>query len=315
MEREYAFFVGDVALDEYYRAPYWPNMRDKVLVETLDKHMGGMIANAASVYAGYGESVHFLALLNSGNITQILREDLRQRGIDDRYVLYDDTLPDAKNIIILTEDEHTIFIPTLGIQHFEITPEIVDAMCKAKYVYTAIIEIRNWHCGDMNAIDIIRKIRASGAKMIYDLDVAHLEPGDEEFLKEMDIVFFNKNGFDVYRNDLSYEEGISRLLDYGTEIVVVTFAEKGCKVHTREQQIEVPGISVETVDVTGAGDTFCSSFLYALNQTDDLQEVARFANAAAARAVTIMGARGGVASHQTVIDFLKQHSNKCKTNN
>jgi sugar/nucleoside kinase (ribokinase family) len=306
MKKDYSFFVGDVALDEYYRAPYWPNIREKVLVETLEPQMGGSIANAACVYTGFKESAYFLSILNSGTITQTLCEDLRNQGVDTRYILHDNSLPDSKCMIILTEDEHTVFIPTLGIKHFEITPEIIDAMCGAKYVYTNIVEIKPLRCGNMNAIDIIKKIRESGTKMVYDLDVGLIEEGDEIFFKEMDIAFFNRVGFDVYRNGASSEEAVAQLLGYGTEIVVVTLAEEGCLVYTKEQQIHVPGISVDVIDVTGAGDTFCSSFIYAMNKSSDLQLAASFANAAAARAVTIMGARGGVSSIQEVLSFMKE---------
>ncbi|KON86562.1 hypothetical protein AF332_06825 [Sporosarcina globispora] len=306
MEKDYSFFVGDVALDEYYRAPYWPNIKEKVLVETLEPQMGGSIANAACVYSGFNESVYFLSLLNSGNITHLLCEDLRNRGIDTRYILHDDSLPDSKCIIILAEEEHTLFIPTLGIKHIEITPKIIDAMCKAKYVYTTIVEIKPLTCGDMNAIDIIKKIRESGTKMVYDLDVGLIEEGDEKFFKEMDIVFFNEVGFDVYRKGATYEEAVEQLFSYGTEVVVITLAEEGCLVYTKEQQIRIPGISVDVIDVTGAGDTFCSSFIHAMNKSNDLRLAASFANAAAARAVTIMGARGGVATSQKVLDFMKE---------
>lgn len=307
MEKDYSFFVGDVALDEYYRAPYWPKLREKVIVETLEPQMGGSIANAACVYTGFNESVYFLSLLNSGNITQMLCENLRNQGIDTRYILHDDSLPDSKCMIILAEEEHTLLIPTLGIKHFEITNEIIDAMCRAKYVYTTIAEIRPLRCGNMNAIDIIKKIRESGTKMVYDLDVGHMEKGDEIFFKEMDIVFFNKVGFDVYRNGTSYEEAVSQLQGYGIEIAVVTLAEEGCLVYTKEQHIHVQGIPVNIIDVTGAGDTFCSSFIYALGKSNDLRLVANFANAAAARAVTIMGARGGVVTSQEVLDFMKEN--------
>jgi len=305
MDNDYSFFIGDVALDEYYRAPYWPKISDKVLVEILKPQMGGSIANAASVYNAYNESVYFLSLLNSGKITQSLLTDLQKQGIDTSYVLYDDSLPDAKNIIVLAEGEHTLIIPTLGIQQIEITQEIIDAMCKAKYVYTTIGEIRPLRCGNMNAIDIIKKVRESGAKMVYDLDVGHIEAGDELFFKEMDIVFFNQIGFDVYRKDSSDEEAISQLLSYGTEVVVVTHAEEGCSVHTKDQTVFVEGIPVDVVDVTGAGDTFCSSFIYALNKCNNLIMVANFANAAAARSVTIMGARGGISSSEVVLDFMR----------
>ncbi|MBP0724144.1 carbohydrate kinase family protein [Bacillus sp. RG28] len=306
MDNDYSFFIGDVALDEYYRAPYWPKISDKVLVETLKPQMGGSIANAASVYNSYNESVYFLSLLNGGEITQSLLADLQKQGIDTSYVLYDDSLPDAKNIIVLAEGEHTLIIPTLGIQQIEITHDILDVMCKAKYVYTTIGEIRPLRYGNMNAIEIIKKVRESGAKMVYDLDVGHIESGDGLFFKEMDIVFFNQIGFDVYRKDASYEEAVSQLLSYGTEVVVVTHAEKGCSVHTKDQNVYVEGISVDVVDVTGAGDTFCSSFIYALNKCNNLKMVAKFANAAAARSVTVMGARGGISSTEVVLDFMRE---------
>jgi sugar/nucleoside kinase (ribokinase family) len=306
MKKDYSFFVGDVALDEYYRAPYWPKIKEKVLVEALEPQMGGSMANAACVYAGFNESVYFLSQLNSGNITQRLCANLRDNGIDTRYILYDDRLPDSKCMIILAEDEHTILIPTLGITHIEITPEILETMCKAKYIYSTIVEIKPLRCGNMNAIDIIKKIRQSGTKIVYDLDVALFEADDEIFLHEMDIAFFNKVGFDVYRNGLSMEEAVSKLLNNGTEIVVITLAEEGCLVYTRDQHVHVKGIPVDVVDVTGAGDTFCSTFIHALNKCHDLQRVAQFANAAAARAVTIMGARGGIATVQEILDFMKE---------
>ncbi|MEH7343510.1 carbohydrate kinase family protein [Bacillus sp. JJ1532] len=306
MKQDYSFFIGDVALDEYYEAPKWPNIREKVLVQTLEPQMGGSMANAASVYARFNESVYFLSLLNSGNITQLLCKDLQKQGINTKFILHDDSLPDSKCIVILAENEHTLFIPTLGIEKFEITPEIIDAMCNAKYVYSTIIEIKPLRCGDMDAIDIIKKVRASGTKIVYDLDVALLKEGDEIFLQESDIVFFNQVGIDSYRKGTSIDKAVSELLNYGTEIVVITLAEEGCLVYTKEEQFQVQGISVDIVDVTGAGDTFCSSFIYGLNKCEDLQLVARFANAAAARAVTIMGARGGVATVPVILDFLKE---------
>ncbi len=92
----YAVFVGDVALDEYYAADVWPTIKDKAIVRALPAVPGGMIANAACVAAALGMEVKFLAMLNRGAITQLLLQDLQQRGIDTSLVVFDDTLPDAK---------------------------------------------------------------------------------------------------------------------------------------------------------------------------------------------------------------------------
>ena len=43
-ETKTVFFIGDVAMDEYYSAPYFPKIKEKILVQTLPAQMGGMIA-------------------------------------------------------------------------------------------------------------------------------------------------------------------------------------------------------------------------------------------------------------------------------
>ena len=90
-------------------------------------------------------------------------------------------------------------------------------------------------------------------------------------------------------------------------IVVVTRAEQGASVYMANHvPLEVEGWPVEVVDVTGAGDTFCSSFLYANLCSDDIELCARFANAAAARAVCGMGPRSGAVGATSVLDFMSQ---------
>ena len=74
----------------------------------------------------------------------------------------------------------------------------------------------------------------------------------------------------------------------------------------------MPGIPVEVVDVTGAGDTFGSSFLHAVMHSDDMKLCAEFANFAAARAVTGLGARYGAASAAELRRFIKMHSGEAE---
>ena len=53
----------------------------------------------------------------------------------------------------------------------------------------------------------------------------------------------------------------------------------------------IPAKEVETIDTTGAGDVFCGAFSVYLSQGHSLAESVKFANAAAAIAVTRIGAR------------------------
>ncbi|GGK02357.1 ribokinase [Lentibacillus kapialis] len=306
MTKKYSVFVGDVALDEYYKVPYWPHESEKLVVETLKPQVGGMIANAASVYAGYGESTFFITLLNDGSITQKLLSNLNDNGIDTSYVFYDNALPDSKTLVFLTENDHSVFIPDLGIEYIDITYEAFELMKGAEIIYTTVTEIKRLRLGNNTALDIIRDIKSGGTKFVCDLDVANIDPGDEQFIKKMDILFFNEVGFNEYRKKDYYKDAVEKLLNCGVETVIITLGNNGANIHTANEDLHIPGIPVDIVDVTGAGDTFCSSFTYAMTKKNNLKNTSIFANAAAAQAVTKMGPRAGVTNCENILEFMKE---------
>ena len=77
-------------------------------------------------------------------------------------------------------------------------------------------------------------------------------------------------------------------------------------VKTPDTTVHVPAMKVRPVDTTGAGDTFNSSFLYQLINGADPEQAARFACAAAGRAVTIYGPKAGVVDKDTVLRFMNE---------
>jgi len=305
MQEPYSVFIGDVALDEYYRADYWPTVKDKALVDALPAIPGGMIANAACVSAALGMQVKFLAALNSGPITQFLLKDLNENKVDTSLVVFDDSLVDSKTMIFLVGSEHTVIIPRLGLERIHITNDQLQILANAQYIYTTPSEIGTLRCNEMGSLDIIRFCRRNGAKLVYDVDVDYIQDGGEERFKDLDIVFFNEVGFDRYRGARSPQAAAQDLLSYGLEIVVVTMAENGCVVYTQTETVSSPAFPVDIVDVTGAGDTFCSSFLFALSREKGIKYAAEFANAAASICVGRLGARAGAVPHQEIEKIMR----------
>ena len=71
----------------------------------------------------------------------------------------------------------------------------------------------------------------------------------------------------------------------------------------------IEGFKVNAIDTIAAGDTFNGAFVTALLEGKPAQDAARFANAAAAIAVTRSGAQPSVPWRQEIDDFW--HLDKC----
>lgn len=301
---KYAVYIGGVALDEYYRAGHWPGVKEKVLVDALPAVPGGMIANAACVASRLGTKVKFVAELNSGSISQFLLSDLRGYGVDTQMVHFDDSLPDPKTMIFLTDNEHTILIPRLGWTKIEFSEDDLVVLEGAAYLYSTPIEFSICECCGMRGAELLQYLRSKGVKIVIDLDVNIMIDESFDVFRNYDIIFLNEVGFASVQGRQTPAETIKKLMDLGVELIVVTEAENGCTIYSRDGSFHADGFKVEVVDVTGAGDTFCSSFLHAYFQGKGLRYAAKFANAAASLCVGKLGARAGAVTEAEVESVL-----------
>jgi tagatose kinase len=84
------------------------------------------------------------------------------------------------------------------------------------------------------------------------------------------------------------------------KILVYKRGSAGCSVYVGGKRMDVPGFAVQEVDPTGAGDCFNAAFLVGLEERWPLEQVARFACAAGALAVTRQGPMEGAPSQEEV---------------
>ena len=75
------------------------------------------------------------------------------------------------------------------------------------------------------------------------------------------------------------EDMIRELLDYGSEIVIITLGEKGSVIGTKSETYNINPIDAIVVDRTGAGDTFTSGFLSEYLISNDIKRAGIFATA------------------------------------
>ena len=91
-----------------------------------------------------------------------------------------------------------------------------------------------------------------------------------------------------------YRKGAEAMLRKGVKVVAVKLGSRGCYVTDGRRSHNVEAFKVGVVDTTGAGDAFCSGFLYGLIRHKSLEECGRIGNFVASRCTTKMGARAGL---------------------
>jgi 1D-myo-inositol 3-kinase len=81
--------------------------------------------------------------------------------------------------------------------------------------------------------------------------------------------------------DVPDPEALVRDWRRAIDVIVITRAERGATVYQAEEVCHYPARPAEQVDPTGAGDVFAAAFLIRFQETGDLCQSARFANAVA----------------------------------
>jgi len=104
----------------------------------------------------------------------------------------------------------------------------------------------------------------------------------------------------------SEEDAVEKMLSKGVRIIAVKDGKKGCRIYTKNRKVEAPAFEVEEVDPTGAGDAFSAAIVVGYLEKMNLDELAIFANAVGAKAVTVKGPMEGLATRDEIKRMINQ---------
>jgi sugar/nucleoside kinase (ribokinase family) len=295
-----AFFIGDIALDEYYLADRWPGVADKGYVTEIPSECGGSIANAAVVHAALGGETEFISLLNESPLSDRLIADLNANGVSTRHLLRDASIPESRNLIFLVDGEHVVLTVQMGEQPMWLPRTTMEALRQPGFLYTTLYRARRLHAeaadGPLAQARLLADLRGHGRRTIFDLDVGGATDGSLPYLEGAEVVIFNQIGF---RATFGHDD-LGAAADWrranGIARLVRTMAADGAEALDGDRIIRIPGHAVAVADVTGAGDTFGGALTWSIGQGHDFARALDFAVAAASRSVTRHGPRGGRAS-------------------
>jgi sugar/nucleoside kinase (ribokinase family) len=289
--------VGANSVDFVYRLPSFPSPDSYFAKHRISEHLiscGGQVTTALATCAAMGLRTSYIGTIGSDRNGERMREELKRRGIDTTGAV-------ARNAanpyaVILLDKGHG---ERVVLWH----RDAAIALSPAEVDREAVATARLLHVDDVDieaSLQAANLARAAGKPVTSDIE----RTGDEAraLVDAVTIPIFAEHVPAALTGDDDLSRALARLRKPHHPMLCVTLGARGAMLMASDDIFREPGIAVNTVDTTGAGDIFRGAFIYAFLRGDPPREIVRFANAAAALSCTRVGAMNSIPSLSDIRD-------------
>ncbi len=284
---------GALNLDRLYRVDRIAKEGEERFVTAFEECPGGSAANTAAGLARLGLRVGYIGKVAQDREGMLLLEDFKREGVD------------LRGIIVSKEGRSgTVmgYVDPKGERALYVDPGVNDTIgfeeIDLEYASSAEFLHFTSFVGEKPLEAQRRLVEALRGDVKLSFD-----PGDLYARKGLTALKpIIRRSFAVLPNEREirlltgrdYEDGARILMGEGVHAVAVKLGGRGCYVTDGEESHLIEPFRVEVVDTTGAGDAFCTGFLYGLIKRKDLYECGRLGNFVASRCIQRVGAREGL---------------------
>jgi len=287
--------VGANSVDFVYRLPSFPAPDSSYAKLRISEHLiscGGQVTTALATCAAMGLRTSYIGTIGSDRNGERMREELSRRRIDTS----DAVARNAANpfAVILLDDrsgERVVLWhrdPAIGLSSAE-----VDR--------TAVTAARLLHVDDVDLAASIQSANlAVAAGKPVTSDIERTTDDVRALIDAVTIPIFAEHVPAELTGETNLPRALERLRRPHHSMLCVTLGARGALLLAGHEVIHEPGLSVQTLDTTGAGDIFRGAFISAFLRGEPPREIVRFANAAAAISCTRIGAMSSIPSPEEI---------------
>lgn len=290
----------------------------------MEANPGGAPCNVLAMLGRLGKKTAFIGKVGKDMFGTQLKEAVEEVGIDTRNLIMDEevhttlafvhTYPDG--------DRDFSFYRDPGADMMLTKEEVQEDLIRSSQIFH-FGTLSSTHEGVREATRYaIEVAKEAGCIITFDPNLRpplwkSLEDARREIeygLTKCDVLKISDNEVEFLFDTTDYDKGAALIREkYNIPLVLITMGKDGSRAYYKDLRVEVPSfIQPNTIETTGAGDTFCASAInYVLehgldNLTEEnLRELLTFANAGASLITTRKGALRVMPSRQEVLDFIE----------
>lgn len=283
--------IGSINTDMVVKTQSLPSAGETVMGGNFFMSAGGKGGNQAVAAARLGASVSMVANLGMDTLGDTAMSRLQAEGIDCQFVSRDEH--EASGVALISVDaggENQIVVApgansTLDRKHIE------DAFTQIEASSLVLMQLEI----PMDAVSRAAELSTEkGCRLILDPAPAQALPAP--LMASAYLITPNETEAEILTgirviDEASAREAAIKLLTAGVENVAITLGNQGVFLANNEGSHLIPGLAVEAVDTTAAGDCFNGSLAAALATGSSLPDSIKFACKAASISVTRLGAQ------------------------
>ena len=305
--------LGDINIDTVLPVNEFPIPGRDGLAPQVSVEVGGAVVNSAFVFNNLAQKVALLGCVGKDVWAEKVRQELDHTKINQDYIRIKLEHSTGLTFIIVTPDGERTMFSHRG-ANTKLEPRDIDenAFRKAGLLHVsgyALLESPQKDAA-WRAVELAKKYHVP-LSLDTGLDPVVRNPDElRRLLPELSICITGPQEIAVLFGDLVLDEAVHKMISSGIELVAVKMGEKGCHVFNENEKVSYPSFSVDSVDTTGAGDSFTTGLLYGWIKGLSLSASAMVASALGALATTVYGAGSSLPAKQKLLDFLRVEQKK-----
>ena len=291
----------------------------------FEANPGGAPCNVLAMVSKLGHKTAFIGKVGKDSFGKQLKDTLEEVGIDASYLYMDDEVHTTLALVhtFADGDRDFSFYRNPGADMMLTEEEIPEELIRDSKIFhfgTLSMTHEGVRAATKKALDIAKK---SGCIISFDPNLRpplwdSLELAKEQVLyglKFCDVLKISDNEIQWLTGEEDYTAGVNWILDrFQIPLILVSMGREGSRAYYKGNMVEAkPFLQKNTIETTGAGDTFGGCVLHYILQhgledltEENLAEMLRFANAAAALITTRKGALRVMPSKEEVEKMLQE---------
>lgn len=291
--------------------------------QLFEANPGGAPCNVLAMLTKLGKKTAFIGKVGNDMFGKRLKGSLEEVGIDTRNLVMDEEVHTTLAFVHTFEDgdRDFSFYRNPGADMMLTKEEVQDELIKASRIFH-FGTLSSTHEGVREATrHAIQVAKENGLIITFDPNLReplwkNLDDAKAEIeygMAQCDVLKISDNEVEFMTGTNDYTAGVAKIRErFDIPLILVTMGKEGSRAYYDGRIVEAaPFLQENTIETTGAGDTFCASILnYVLEHgleglTDEqLLEMITFANAGASLITTRKGALRVMPEKQEVLDFI-----------